>query len=42
MTIEVDREKIISFGPHIDGGSFVQVNGLSYHVTESLEEITKS
>ena len=41
MTIEVDKEKITAFGPHADGGSFVKVNGLFYHVKENLEEITK-
>lgn len=42
MSIEVDKDKITAFGPHADGGSFVKVNGLSYHVTESLEDISKA
>ena len=42
IAIEADKEKITAFGPHADGGSFVKVNGLSYHVKENLEEITKA
>ena len=39
MTIEVDREKIGDVGPHADGGSFVRVNGLTYHVSELVDVI---
>jgi hypothetical protein len=42
VIIDVDKKKVTSFGPHKDGGSFVQVNGLTYHVQETLEEITKA
>lgn len=39
VTIEVDREKITDLGPHADGGTFVKVNGLTYHVSEHVDAI---
>ena len=39
VSIEVDREKISDVGPHADGGSFVKVNGLTYHVFEPIDVI---
>ena len=40
--IHVDREKINTVSPHIDGGSVVKVNGFIYHVKELVEEILKN
>lgn len=39
MIIDVDREKIESFGPHNSGGSFVIVNGHHFHVKEKVNQI---
>ena len=42
MIIDIDREKISDIGPHIDGGAVVKVNGYTYHVQESVNEILKN
>ena len=39
MSIEVDKEKITDIGPHANGGSFVKVNGFTYHVSEVVDDI---
>ena len=36
LTIDIDEKKIESFGPHIDGGSFIKVNGYVIRVAEVL------
>lgn len=41
LHLKVDKEKINSFGPHIDGGSAIIVNGNRYHVSETVDEIMK-
>ena len=41
LPVLVDRKKVTEFGPHIDGGSFIKVNGHRYLVTETVEEILK-
>ena len=42
LTITVDRKKITEIGPHVNGGSFIKVNGHSYIVKELVEEILKN
>ena len=37
--ITVDEKKILEFGPHIAGGSFIKVGSQRYLVKESVEEI---
>jgi len=38
--VSIDREKINSISPHIDGGSvIITTNGNSIHVVESVNEI---
>lgn len=41
LHVKVDKEKITEFGPHINGGSAIIVNGNKYHVSETVEEIMK-
>ena len=41
IPVSVDRKKIHELGPHISGGSFIKVNGHSYLVKETIEEILK-
>jgi uncharacterized protein YlzI (FlbEa/FlbD family) len=38
-TITVDPKKITEFGPHTNGGSFINVAGHRYVVKETVEEI---
>jgi len=42
MIIDVDREKISDIIPHVDGGTIVKVNGYTYHVQETVNEILKN
>jgi hypothetical protein len=42
LTIQVDRDKIDTIGPHTDGGSVVNVNNITYHVTETVKEILRN
>jgi hypothetical protein len=35
----VDREKLQSLGPHIDGGTVIQVGRNAIHVKETVKEI---
>jgi uncharacterized protein YlzI (FlbEa/FlbD family) len=37
--IVVDEKKITEFGPHTNGGSFINVAGHRYLVRETVEEI---
>ncbi len=41
LHVKVDKDKIDSFGPHVDGGSAIIVNGNTYHVEETVEQIMK-
>jgi hypothetical protein len=42
LPLTVDRKRIIEFGPHARGGSFIKVGGNRYLVKESVEEILKA
>lgn len=37
--ITVDKDNILEFGPHINGGSFIKVGSHRYLVQETVEEI---
>jgi hypothetical protein len=42
MTIDIDPRRIVAYGPHNSGGSFINWNGGSMiHVKEKVEEILK-
>lgn len=42
MTIDIDPKRIVAYGPHNDGGMFINWNGGSViHVKETVEEFKK-
>jgi len=41
IPLKVNKEKISDIGPHIDGGAAIIVNGNTYHVEETVDQILK-
>lgn len=37
----VQSKHVASYGPHIEGGSFIKIGSVPIHVTETPEKITQ-